>query len=102
MSVIRAVIMTLAVIVGTVSLSVAQSNPINPGIREQRASAESVATPDKGTVPATAPKSETETLKPTVEQEIEALKNRISELENEVRQARRRWVVAPVAGCRRI
>jgi hypothetical protein len=27
-------------------------------------------------------------LKPTVEQEIEALKNRIGELENEVRQAR--------------
>jgi hypothetical protein len=44
--------------------------------------------PDKGTVPATVPSAQGEALKPTVEQEIEALKNRISQLENEVRQAR--------------
>jgi hypothetical protein len=54
----------------------------------QRANAESAPVPDKGSVPATAAGARAETLKPTVEQEIEALKNRINELENEVREAR--------------
>jgi hypothetical protein len=43
---------------------------------------------DSGTVPSAAPAAAKQELKPTVEQEIEALKNRIGELENEVRQAR--------------
>ena len=88
MSVRRAVITVLVVIGSHGSLTLAQSNPSSPAAQEQRARAESPAGGDKGGVPSTPPNPRAETLKPTVEQEIEALKNRIEELESEVREAR--------------
>ena len=45
-------------------------------------------TADKGTVPAAASSTAKQDLKPTVEQEIEALKSRIDPLESEVKQAK--------------
>jgi TolA-binding protein len=77
---------TLAVfIVGTASLSLAQTGAGNQAPADQTAKSDPPATPDKGTKPAsTASKQE---VKPTVEQEIEALKNRIDVLENQVKAA---------------
>jgi hypothetical protein len=53
----------------------------------QTAAADPPAGPDKGTLAPASSASQTHELKPTVEQELEALRNRIAELENEVRQA---------------
>lgn len=89
MRVCRTVIVMLALI-GAGHFCRAQSDSANREAQVQRAAVESSPAPHKGTVPATPPSAQAEALKPTVEQEIEALKNRISQLENEVRQARAR------------
>ena len=74
MSISRTVITVLVIIAGTASLTMAQSGAPNSTAENLRVSAESPAGTDKGTAPVTAPGARTETLKPTVEQEIEALK----------------------------
>ncbi len=82
--------MTLAVFsVGTSVLSQAQTSasshapPDLAGRVEQPSPAA-----DKGSIPATASSTAKQELKPTVEQEIEALKSRIDQLESEVKQAK--------------
>ena len=73
--------------------TVAQSSESQQTRQDQSARIDPPATPDKSNVPAAPPAAAKPELKPTVEQELEALKSRISELENEVRQARAEKVV---------
>jgi hypothetical protein len=88
--------MTLAACtVGMTSLSVAQSsvpNPVSPGLTAKAepppATDKAPAPPVSGTVPAATTPAAKQELKPTVEQEIDALKSRIDELETEVKQAK--------------
>ena len=81
-------VMTLTVLtVGMSLFGLAQTPAPQETTQNQTARVDPPASPDKGSVPGTAPAAKEE-LKPTVEQEIEVLKNRIGELENEVRQAR--------------
>src|ERR1700722_16167913 len=80
--------------VGVTSLSVAQSAAPNPIVTDFTSRVEPPHTADKAPVPpastktnepAATPAATKQELKPTVEQEIEALKNRIDQLENEVK-----------------
>ncbi len=83
--------------VGVTSLSVAQSAAPNPIVTDFTSRVEPPHTADKAPVPpastktnepAATPAATKQELKPTVEQEIEALKNRIDQLENEVKVAK--------------
>ena len=82
--------MTLAVLAASTSiLSQAQSSVPNSVPPDLTTKAEdSPPATDKGTVPAAASSASKPELKPTVEQQLEALKNRIDELEKEVREAK--------------
>ncbi len=87
-------VITLTVLaVGMPLFNVAQSSESQQTRQDQSARIDPPATPDKSNVPAAPPAAAKPELKPTVEQELEALKSRISELENEVRQARAEKVV---------
>jgi Putative beta-barrel porin-2, OmpL-like. bbp2 len=85
--VIRRSIALAVLAVGTPMFNLAQNSVSSPAPQDQRAKLDPPAAADKTNVPA-APAAEKQELKPTVEQEIEALKNRIGELETEVKQAR--------------
>jgi hypothetical protein len=74
--------------VGTPLFNLAQNSASSPVPQEQRAKLDPPAAADKTNVPAAPAAAEKQELKPTVEQEIEALKNRIGQLETEVKQAR--------------
>jgi hypothetical protein len=87
MKAILAVIPILGLTLGFASFAVAQSTSPSGGGLDPRTGAEAPTSHDKGTVLPTTPSAPTETLRPTVEQEIEALKNRINQLEDEVRKA---------------
>ncbi len=79
--------MTLALLIACAPISgLAQETATNASSSETRANDPTPAA-DKGSTPAsaTAPKPE---LKPTVEQQIEALKSRIDQLESEVKEAK--------------
>ena len=90
--------MTLALVsVGMTSLSVAQSSTPNPTEQHLAAKMEPPPATDKapappsstkGTVPAATTPATKQELTPTVEEQIEALKSRIDELEREVKQAK--------------
>ena len=87
-------VITLTVLtVSMPSFNVAQSSESQQTRQDQSAKMNSPAAPDKTNVSAAPPAAAKPELKPTVEQELEALKSRISELENEVRQARAEKVV---------
>ena len=86
--ILRSVMAFTALIMCTPCVTWAQAETTGATPWAQTAAVDPPAGPDKGTLaPASSP-SQTRELKPTVEQELEALKNRIAELENEVRQAR--------------
>src|SRR5271169_2229583 len=87
-SFIRRFVTLSVLIVGTPLLNVAQNSSSSQPSQDQRAKLDPPSAPDKPNVPSAPPAATAAELKPTVEQEIEALKNRIGELENEVRQAR--------------
>ena len=77
--------MTLAIFAGSVSLICpAQQGVQGPAATDQRTSEDPAPTADKTSTPSASTSAKQE-LKPTVEQEIEALKTRITELENEVK-----------------
>jgi hypothetical protein len=79
---------TLSVfIVGTPLFNMAQDGASSQASQEQRAKLDPPSAADKPSVPSAPQAATAAELKPTVEQEIEALKSRISDLENEVRQA---------------
>jgi len=81
-------VIPLAVVAVSTSLcTLAQTNAVKGSTEEQKAEVNPPAPLDKGSAPAATSSAAKGELKPTVEQEIEALKNRIGELENEVRQA---------------
>jgi Putative beta-barrel porin-2, OmpL-like. bbp2 len=81
--------MTLAVVTaGLPFFCLAQTNESNRAQSETRASLDPPAATDKGSVPAASATGAKQELKPTVEQEIEALKSRIEELEAEVKASR--------------
>lgn len=87
-------VITLTVLTVSMPLfNVAQSSESQQTRPDQSAKMDSPAAPDKTNVSAAPPAAARPELKPTVEQELEALKSRISELENEVRQARAEKVV---------
>ena len=81
--------MTLAVFsVGTSVLSQAQTSASSPAPPDLTARVEQPSpAADKGSIPAASSTAKQE-LKPTVEQEIEALKSRIDQLEREAKQAK--------------
>ena len=85
---IRRFVTLSVLIVGTPLFSSAQSTSSSQSSQDQRAALDPPSAADKPSVPSTPQAATAAELKPTVEQEIEALKNRIGELENEVRQAR--------------
>jgi hypothetical protein len=79
---------TLSVfIVGTPLFNMAQDGASSQASQDQRAKLDPPSAADKPSVPSAPQAATAAELKPTVEQEIEALKSRISDLENEVRQA---------------
>ena len=84
----RSFVTVFVFILGMGLLAPAQTSGANPSGAEQKAASEPGGVSDRGNVGPAASTSQREELKPTVEQEIEALKQRINQLENEVRQAR--------------
>ena len=84
----RSLITVFVFILGMGLLAPAQTNRANPSGAEQKAASEPAGVSDRGKVMPAASTSQKEELKPTVEQELETLKQRINQLENEVREAR--------------
>lgn len=82
---IRKVLIIGLVAAGTPFLCLAQQSAPDPSPSDQRAAEDPPPAADK--TAAAAPSPAKQDLKPTVEQEIEALKNRIDELETEVKAA---------------
>jgi Putative beta-barrel porin-2, OmpL-like. bbp2 len=81
-------VITLSILaVGAPSLTSAQADPASSTEQPGKATLDPSRAPDRGDVSTPAPAGKQEA-KPTLEQEIEALKNRIDELESEVKQAR--------------
>jgi len=86
-SFIRRFVTLSVLIVGTPLFNVAQNSSSSQSSQDQRANLDPPSASDKPSVPSAPQAATAAELKPTVEQEIEALKSRISELENEVRQS---------------
>src|ERR1700758_1010251 len=84
----RSFITAFGFILGMTLLAPAQTSGANPSGAEQKADSEHAGVSDRGNVGTAASTSQREELKPTVEQEIEALKQRINQLEDEVSRAR--------------
>jgi TolA-binding protein len=84
----RSFITVFVSILGMGLLAPAQTNDASPSGAEQKAASEPAGVSDRGNLAPAASTSQREELKPTVEQEIEALKQRINQLEGEVRQER--------------
>jgi hypothetical protein len=86
-STFRSVITLTVLTVGTPLFNMAQDGASSQASQQQRAKLDPPSAADKPSVPSEPQAATAAELKPTVEQEIEALKSRISELENEVRQS---------------
>ena len=81
--------MTLAALtVGLSFVCMAQTSTPNQAPPDLRANADPPPAPDKGSVPPAATANTKPELQPTVDQKIDALVNRVNELENEVKAAR--------------
>jgi TolA-binding protein len=81
--------LTLAVLTaGMPLINVAQTNGGGASQTDLRASLDPPATPDKGTTPSASAAETSHDLKPTVEQQIDALQKQIDELKNDLIQAR--------------
>jgi hypothetical protein len=87
-SFIRRFVTLSVLIVGMPLFNLAQNGSSSQPSQDQKAKLDPPSAADKPSMPSVPQAATTAELKPTVEQEIEALKNRIGELENEVRQAR--------------
>jgi hypothetical protein len=81
--------MTLAALtVGTTFVCMAQTGTTNQAPPDLRANADPPPAPDKGSAPPAASANAKPELQPTVDQKIDALVNRVTELENQVKEAR--------------
>jgi hypothetical protein len=81
--------MTLAALtVGLSFVCMAQTSTPNQAPPDLRANADPPPAPDKGSLPPAATVNTKPELQPTVDQKIDALVNRVNELENEVKAAR--------------
>ena len=86
-SAIRNAMTLTALTVGMSLVCVAQTSTPNQAPPDLRASADPPPAPDKGSVPPAATANAKPELQPTVDQKIDALVNRVNELENQVKAA---------------